>query len=86
MQHGDNMFPKRAFMARHGFMSYAPLRRAFMGCHLKEIEAIEPCAALGSVRAKPRWLRITRVKRSLEDPLLLLDEARHWPIQRDGAQ
>ena len=66
--------------------SYAPLRRAFMGCHLKEIEAIEPCAALGSVRAKPRWLRVARVKRSLEDPLLLLDEARHRPIQRDGAQ
>ena len=67
-------------------MSRPQLRRSFARCDLKKIEAIEPCAVLGCVRAKPRWLRVARVKRSLEDPLLLLDEARHRPIQRDGAQ
>ena len=36
MQHGDNMFPKRAFMARHGFMSYAPPQTSVHGMHLKE--------------------------------------------------
>ena len=58
-------------------MSRPQLRRSFARCDLKKIEAIEPCAVLGCVRAKPRGLGITRIKRCLEDPSVVLDELRH---------